>query len=49
MAELKTVDLTRRESQMMAILYRRRQATVEEIRAELWLIERPRAVWQRST
>ena len=29
------VDLTRRESQIMAILYRRRRATVEEIRAEL--------------
>ena len=29
------VDLTRRESQIMAILYRRRRATVEDIRAEL--------------
>jgi len=29
------VDLTRRESQIMGILYRRRRATVEEIRAEL--------------
>ena len=29
------VDLTRRESQIMAIVYRRRRATVEEIRAEL--------------
>ena len=29
------VDLTRRESQIMAILYRRHRATVEEIRAEL--------------
>ena len=29
------VDLTRRESQIMDILYRRRRATVEEIRAEL--------------
>jgi len=29
------VDLTRRESQIMAILHRRRRATVEEIRAEL--------------
>jgi BlaI family penicillinase repressor len=29
------VDLTRRESQIMEILYRRRRATVEEIRAEL--------------
>jgi predicted transcriptional regulator len=30
-----TVDLTRRESQIMEIVYRRRRATVEEIRAEL--------------
>jgi predicted transcriptional regulator len=29
------VDLTRRESQIIEILYRRRRATVEEIRAEL--------------
>ena len=29
------IDLTRRESQIMEILYRRRRATVEEIRAEL--------------
>jgi len=29
------VDLTRRESQIMAILHRRRRATVEELRAEL--------------
>jgi predicted transcriptional regulator len=29
------VDLTRRESQIMQILYRRRRATVEEIRSEL--------------
>jgi predicted transcriptional regulator len=28
-------DLTRRENQIMEILYRRRRATVEEIRAEL--------------
>ena len=35
MAKSKTVDLTRRESQMMEILYRRRQATVEDIRTEL--------------
>jgi BlaI family transcriptional regulator, penicillinase repressor len=35
MAKPKTVDLTRRESQIMGILYRRRRATVEEIRAEL--------------
>ena len=30
-----TVDLTRRESQIMEILYRRRRATVGEIRSEL--------------
>lgn len=35
MPKLKTVDLTRRESQIMEILYRRRRATVEEIRTEL--------------
>jgi BlaI family penicillinase repressor len=35
MAKTRTVDLTRRESQIMEILYRRRRATVEEIRAEL--------------
>ena len=35
MAKLTTVDLTRRESQIMEILHRRRRATVEEIRAEL--------------
>jgi BlaI family penicillinase repressor len=29
------LDLTRRESQIMEILYRRRRATVEEIRSEL--------------
>ena len=29
------LDLTRRESQIMDILYRRRRATVEDIRAEL--------------
>jgi len=29
------IDLTRRESQIMEILYRRRRATVEEIRADL--------------
>jgi predicted transcriptional regulator len=32
---LKTIDLTRRESQIMEILHRRRHATVEEVRAEL--------------
>jgi predicted transcriptional regulator len=31
----RTVDLTRRESQIMAIVHRRHGATVEEIRAEL--------------
>jgi BlaI family transcriptional regulator, penicillinase repressor len=30
-----SVDLTRRESQIMAILHRRRRATVEEVRSEL--------------
>jgi BlaI family penicillinase repressor len=30
-----SIDLTRRESQIIEILYRRRRATVEEIRAEL--------------
>jgi BlaI family transcriptional regulator, penicillinase repressor len=35
MAKLTTVDLTRRESQIMEILHRRRRATVEDIRAEL--------------
>jgi predicted transcriptional regulator len=35
MPNLTHVDLTRRESQIMEILYRRRRATVEEIRAEL--------------
>jgi BlaI family transcriptional regulator, penicillinase repressor len=29
------IDLTRRESQIMEILYRRKRATVEDIRAEL--------------
>jgi BlaI family penicillinase repressor len=29
------IDLTRRESQIMEVLYRRRRATVEEIRSEL--------------
>ena len=29
------IDLTRRESQIMEILYRRRRATVEDIRSEL--------------
>jgi predicted transcriptional regulator len=35
MPRINTVDLTRRESQIMEILHRRRRATVEEIRAEL--------------
>ena len=35
MAKLTTVDLTRRESQIIEILYRRRRATVEDIRSEL--------------
>jgi BlaI family transcriptional regulator, penicillinase repressor len=35
MPKLMRVDLTRRESQIMEILYRRRRAAVEEIRSEL--------------
>lgn len=35
MSKTRTIDLTRRESQIMEILYRRRRATVEEIRGEL--------------
>jgi BlaI family transcriptional regulator, penicillinase repressor len=35
MPNLPRIDLTRRESQIMEILYRRRRATVEDIRAEL--------------
>src|SRR4051794_24275940 len=35
MPKVTTVDLTRREAQIMEILHRRRRATVEEIRAEL--------------
>src|SRR5262245_48646379 len=35
MAKLKRIHLTRRESQIMEILHRRRRATVEEIRTEL--------------
>lgn len=38
------VDLTRRESQIMEILYRRRRATVGEIRAELPDAPSPSAV-----
>ena len=35
MQKLARIDLTRRESQIMEIVHRRRSATVEEIRAEL--------------
>ena len=35
MGERRTIDLTRRESQIMAIVHRRQRATVEDIRAEL--------------
>ena len=35
MSNLPRIDRTRRESQIMEILYRRRRATVEDIRAEL--------------
>jgi predicted transcriptional regulator len=35
MPKVTRVDLTRRESQIMEILYRRRRATVEEVRSEL--------------
>jgi predicted transcriptional regulator len=35
MPKLKRVHLTRRESQIMEIVHRRRRATVEDIRAEL--------------
>jgi BlaI family transcriptional regulator, penicillinase repressor len=35
MTKLPTASLTRRESQIMEIVHRRRRATVEEIRAEL--------------
>ena len=35
MAQTRTIDLTRRESQIMAIVHRRKRASVEEIRAEL--------------
>ena len=35
MPNVTSIDLTRRESQIMDILYRRRRATVEDIRAEL--------------
>ena len=39
-----SIDLTRRESQIMEILYRRRRATVEEIRAELPAASSPSSV-----
>jgi predicted transcriptional regulator len=35
MTKHRHVDLTRRESQIMEALYRRRRATVEEVRSEL--------------
>jgi BlaI family transcriptional regulator, penicillinase repressor len=35
MHKVARIDLTRRESQIMEILYRRREATVEDIRGEL--------------
>lgn len=35
MTKTTTVDLTRRESQIMDILHRRRRATVEDVRSEL--------------
>ena len=35
MAKVTRIALTRRESQIMEILHRRRRSTVEEIRAEL--------------
>ncbi len=44
MPKLKSIDLTRRESQIMEILHRRRRATVEEIRAELPDAPSPSAV-----
>jgi BlaI family penicillinase repressor len=35
MSRVKHIDLTRRESQIMAIVHRRKRASVEDIRAEL--------------
>ncbi|MBX7184547.1 MAG: BlaI/MecI/CopY family transcriptional regulator [Vicinamibacteria bacterium] len=35
MSRIRTIDLTRRESQIMDTLHRRQGATVEELRAEL--------------
>ena len=35
MTKTRTIDLTRRESQIMATLHRRQGATVEDVRAEL--------------
>ena len=43
------IDLTRRESQMMEILHRRQQASVEEIRAELPEAPTPPACASSST
>jgi predicted transcriptional regulator len=44
MPKVTRVDLTRRESQIMEILYRRRRATVEEIRGELPAASSPSGV-----
>jgi len=44
MPKLTHIDLTRRESQIMEILYRRRRATVEEIRVELPYAPSPSSV-----
>lgn len=35
MSKTRSIDLTRRESQIMAVLHRRQGATVEDVRAEL--------------
>ena len=44
MPKQKSVDLTRRESQIMEILHRRRRRTIEEIRSELPEAPSPSAV-----
>ena len=44
MPKQKPVDLTRRESQIMEILHRRRRATIEDIRSELPEAPSPSAV-----
>ena len=44
MPKPRTVDLTRRESQIMEILHRRKRATVEAIRAELPAAPTPSSV-----